>query len=348
MNPSTTRGMPLHLTKNEKGDKFGYPSQEYAVLREVESPSKVTIFDNHSKSVTMVSCSPKGDRMITADELGYVYVWHANHPELIVSWEFQGSSGSIHDCSFNEDGEKAAIVGVSNGGKIGKILSLNLKKTNEDLAGHSGRALSCSMKANRPFKLYTGSEDNSINSYGSPGFTLNKSLNHHKGFVNCVRVSPDNNTLVSCSADKSIAILNLSTDEITKLIENAHGGSIYSVAWFEDSSRFATCSADKTIKIWTVSGELISTLNLTAQPKVDDMQMGVIKIKGHLVSVSLSGAINIWNESSLSSAQVPQPDKVIYGHNVSIINPREMLLELDETGLRKSALINQAESVFFG
>lgn len=317
MNPSTIRGMPLHLSPNDKRDKFGYPTQELAILRDVQAIAyKYTAFDSHSKNVTTVSCSPKGDRVISADEIGYVYIWNANHPELLVSWDFQGSTGGIYDACFNDDGDKAAFVGDNAANKVGKTISLNLKKTDQELSGHSARALTCSMKGNRPFKLYTGSEDHTINIYGSPGFTLNKTLNNHKAFVNCLRKSPDNKHLVSCSADKSIIIYTIDTDEQVKLIEEAHGGSVYSIAWFEDSSRFATCSADKTIKIWTNTGDLVSTLKVSAQPKVDDMQMGVVKVNGHLISVSLSGALNVWKEESLGKDDVASPDQVIYGHNV--------------------------------
>lgn len=319
MNPSTTRGMPLHMSPNDKRDKFGYQSQELAILRHVQDiSSKYTEFDCHSKNVTAVACSPKGDRVISADELGYVYLWNANHPELLVSWDFQGSTGGIFDACFNDDGDKAAFVGQSQAGKYGKTLSLNLKKTDQELSGHTGSALTCTMKGNRPFKLYTGSEDHTINVFGSPGFTLNKTINNHKAFVNCIRKSPDNKHLVSCSADKSLVFYSIDTDEQVKQVENAHGGSIYSIAWFEDSSKFATCSADKTVKVWTNTGELVSTLSVSAQPKVEDMQMGVVKVKGLLVSVSLSGALNVWNEESLSKAEVSSPDKVIYGHNVSM------------------------------
>lgn len=305
-------------------EKFSYPSQESAVLRDVNNiMNGYTSFETHAKNVTSVKCSPQGDRVFSADETGYVYIWHANHPELIVNWEFQGSKSAILDCSFTEDGEKIAFVGEISAGKIGKTASLNLKKTDNELAGHNARALTCCHKASRPFKLYTGAEDHTINVFGAPGFTLNKSINHHKGFVNCIRASPDNKFLVSCAGDKSIAIFSTESDEPVKVIENVHAGSVYSACWYEDSQKFVTCSADKTVKVWNVAGELLNTLNVSSQPKVDDMQMGVVKVKGAIISVSLAGTLNVWREENLLQANIQQPDQVIHGHSVNVGHFRE-------------------------
>lgn len=328
MNPSPSRGMPLHLTANAKKDKFSYPSQDSAVLREVHNlRTGYTAFQGHAKNVTMVACSPVGDRVISGDETGYLNVWNADHPTLMVSWDLQGLSGAIHDGSFNDEGDKAVFVGEATGGKYGRVISINMKKTDAELVGHSGRALSCSFKPNRPFKIFTASEDNSVNTLALPGWNIVKIGKEHKGFVNCVRVSPDGKLYVSAGADKHIQLYSVETGEVLKTIENAHSGSIYSACWFEDSKRFATCSADKTVKIFNAEGENLATLNIAAQPTVDDMQMGVVKVKGHLVSTSLSGTLNIWNDASLVGSQVvDKPDQVIFGHNVLLRDARNRSL----------------------
>lgn len=314
MAPSTTRGLPLHLSADANRKSFVYGSQEAAVLRSADL-REFKVFESHAKKVTTVQCAPTGDRVFSADETGHAYVWHASHAELLSPWDFQAATGAILDAGFTAEGDKLAFVGDLVGGKIGKTASVNLKKTDQDLSGHSLRALSCSFKVSRPFKLYTAGEDGCVNVYGSPGFTLNKTVNQHKGFVNCVRVSPDGKLWVSCSADKSVAIYSTETDELVKLVENAHGGSVYSACWFEDSQRFATCGADKTVKLWTDKGELVSSLSVSQQPTADDMQLGVARIQGGLVSVSLSGALNFWRDESLAMAT--SPDLVVYGHNVA-------------------------------
>lgn len=314
MAPSTVRGLPLHLSANTTRDKFVYGSQEAAVLRDMDLLA-FRVFESHAKRVTAVQCAPTGDRVFSADETGHAYIWHANNAELLSPWDFQAAAGALVDASFTNEGDKLAFVGDLAASKVGKTASINLKKTDQDLGGHSARALSCSFKANRPFKLYTAGEDQSVNVYGSPGFTLNKTVSHHKGFVNCVRVSPDGKLWLTCSGDKSVAIFSTENDELVRQIENAHAGSVYSAAWYEDSQRFATCGADKTVKVWSVDGGCLATLHPSSQPAVADMQLGVARLQKGLVSVSLSGALNFWRDESITAAG--QPDLVVYGHNVA-------------------------------
>ena len=323
MSPAPSRGIPLHLSANAKKDKFSYPSQDSAVLRHVaDLRTGYSAFQAHAKNVTMVACAPVGDRVISGDETGYLYVWNADHPTLMSSWDLQGLSGAIHDGSFNDEGDKAVFVGEATGGKYGRVVSLNMKKTDAELVGHSARALSCSFKPTRPFKVFTASEDNTVNTLALPGWSIVKVGKEHKGFVNCVRVSPDGKTLLSAGADKHVQLYSVETGEVLRTIENAHAGSVYSACWFEDSLRFATCSADKTVKVFSLQGELLVSLNVAAQPAVEDMQMGVVKVKGLLVSVSLSGALNVWADAALAGAQpAEKPDQVIFGHNVRSRDP---------------------------
>lgn len=317
MNPSPSRGMPMHLSRSSKGDRFSYPSQENAVLRQVGNLLTGHIsFERHSKKVTAVQCSTVVDTVVSGDDTGFINVWHADHPTQLVSWDLQGIIGPVHDITFNDEGDKCTFVGDATTGTSGRAVNLKMKKTDLEIKGHSLRALTCAYKPNRPYKLYTGSEDTTINSYVVSGYSLNKQIKTHKGFVNCARASADGKHLVTVSVDKTIVIHNIETDEPVKTIENAHDGTIYSLSWFPDGSKFATCSADKTVKVWSAEGELLSTLHVAEKPTVDDMQMGVVKVNDFLVSVSLSGAINLWKDETLSYGKVEKPDQIILGHNV--------------------------------
>lgn len=318
MNPSPSRGLPFHMSHNGSREVFSYGSRETAVLRFVDDlKNKYTGFEGHSKPVTAVQCAPTGDKVVSGDESGYVYIWNAKHETLMVSWEFQGTMGPVHDAAFTPESDRAVIVGAFGGGNAGKGFNIGMKKTDKEVTGHASKVLSCDFNKKRPYKMYSGCEDLSTNIYQVPQYNIVKNLKTHKGFVNVVRASPDGKYLVSGSADKSILIYSLETEEVLHTIANAHEGSVYSLSWFEDSSKFASCSADKTVKIWSAEGEALSTLQIAAKPTVDDMQMGVCKVKDHLVSISLSGSLNIWKEASLAAPKVEAPDQVIFGHSVS-------------------------------
>lgn len=319
-NPSPRRGIPMHLGSNISKQMFAYGSQENAILRDIDNLiNGYKSFEGHSKAVTTVQCSPTNDKVASADEIGYAHIWNADHPTLMSSWEIQAINGIVHDSAFNEEGDRVAFVGEVVGGKCGRAVNINMKKTDQELIGHVGRVLSCSYKPKRPYILYTGAEDSLVNILPVPSYNLTKSLKNHKGFVNCVRASPDANWLATCSADKSIIIFKIETEAPHKVIENAHNGSVYSLCWFEDSKTLASCGADKLVKIWSCDGDLLSTLHISSTPTVDDMQMGVVKVKGHLISLSLSGNLNLWSEKSIQAEKVDHPERIIYGHNVDFV-----------------------------
>lgn len=250
--------------------------------------------------------------------LGNINIWNSDHPTLMSSWDLQVILGSILDSCFSEEGDRVAVVGENNNtGKYGGILNIKMKKTDLELSGHGGRALGCCFKpVGKPLKVYSVSEDNAMNTIQGPPFSLVKNEKIHSNFINGIRAHADSKLMVSVSSDKSINILSWESGEIVKTIKDAHGGSIYSLCWFEDGQRFATCSADKTVKIWTKEGELTSTLNVSANPTIEDMQMGVAKIQGFLVSLSLNGDLNFFKDGTLQSSEVSKPDFVISGHNV--------------------------------
>ena len=50
--------------------------------------------------------------------------------------------------------------------------------------------------------MIQGSEDYSVGYYDKVPTKAPKIINQHKGFVNCVRFSPDGKTFISVSSDK--------------------------------------------------------------------------------------------------------------------------------------------------
>ncbi len=82
----------------------------------------------------------------------------------------------------------------------------------------------------------------------------------HSGSVNCVAISPDGQTLVSGSHDKTIKLWNLHNGELKRTLEG-HSHSVNCVAISPDGQTLVSGSYDKTIKLWNLhNGELKRTL----------------------------------------------------------------------------------------
>lgn len=160
---------------------------------------------------------------------------------------------------------------------IGRTFNTKLKKIDQDLDKHSSHGLSVTFKGNRPFKVFTGSEDTKVNFYQGPPFKYEKTIEGaHSRFVNIVRTHPGNEFVVSSGSDNNLVIYDAATGEIKQTKEKIHNGSIYSLTFFDGGNKFVTCSADKTVKVWKWDGlELLHTLNVSPKPGIGDMQVGV-------------------------------------------------------------------------
>ena len=79
-----------------------------------------------------------------------------------------------------------------------------------------------------------------------------RTLTRHFDSVNSVAISPDGQTLVSGSRDKTIKIWQLSTGRELRTL-TGHSNGVSSVAISPDGQTLVSASIDKTIKIWQLS-----------------------------------------------------------------------------------------------
>ena len=113
-----------------------------------------------------------------------------------------------------------------------------------------------------------------------------------------------------------------------------HAGSVYGCSWHPDGTKLLTCGADKTCRLWDVpateapSSDASSDMSTSPLPKcvrvavftfgapkpgVEHMQVGCLFVGERMVSLSLSGDLNVLN------AQDPAtPEAVLMGHPKSI------------------------------
>jgi len=139
--------------------------------------------------------------------------------------------------------------------------------------------------------LYT---DN-LNSIDYDNISIAHNLKGHSSYVNTLAISPDGQTLVSGSADKTIKIWNLSTGQEIRTL-TGHSNPVNSIVISPDGQTLVSGSADKTIKIWNLStGQEIRTLTGHSNP------VNTLALSSDwqtLVSGSADKTIKIWNLST--------------------------------------------------
>lgn len=312
-NPSTTRGAGIQVYAHPREPRIIYASGKYVVVRNLENPADNFVYRGHQFPVTVAKFSPNGYWVASGDASGKVRVWSWDHPEHILKIEVPVFAGEIKDLDW--DGESKKIVAVGDGsGQLAKVFVWDTGNSVGEMVGHNKRVISVSYRQQRPFRIFTASEDMSTLFYAGPPFRMDHSNRSHTNFVNCVRFSPDGTHAVSVGADKKIQLYDGKTGEPTREILDAHAGSIYSVAWNPEGTKFLTASADKTVKLWDVdSASCETTFTFSEDAQVGDFQVAVLWTATHMLSVSLNGNINF-----LDLASPNAPSRIIQSHQVGI------------------------------
>ncbi|MCY7276847.1 MAG: AAA-like domain-containing protein [Phormidesmis sp. CAN_BIN44] len=197
-------------------------------------------------------------------------------------------------------GAMAAIVLANMRYKFEQTRTLNAVA--ENLLGFKTQqleALIASVKASQQIKGVVGTQDElkklknkTVDILQQVIYAIQESnrLERHQGSVNSVSFSPDGQTIVSGSDDKTIKLWSRDGTELKTL--SRHHDIVTSVSFSPDGQTIASGSNDKTIKLWTRSGNEPKTLTghtsaVTSVSFSPDGQM--------IASASEDGTIKLWS-----------------------------------------------------
>jgi WD40 repeat protein len=277
----------------------------------LQNPSESIIFSEHKCAVSAAVFSPSGYWVASGDVEGNVIIW--SYPQLKVKNTFQIAK-SISDLDWDADSTR--IVAAGDGAQKARVFSWDSGNNLGEITMHSHPVISCSYRKIRPFRIATGSEDLTVNIYEGPPFKYAASYKGHARYPNGVRYSPDGAFFASVGADSKVVIYDGSTGAVVRETDEktpeGHKGAIYAFSWSPDSKQLLTASADKTAKIWDAA-TLAVAQTFTFGTDILDQQVGALWAGEHLLTVSLSGAVNY-----LDLANTAQPKRILHGHLTSI------------------------------
>jgi WD40 repeat protein len=275
------------------------------IIRSFEDHKEVTIFSEHKAKVNIARFSATGLWVASGDSEGNVIVWEVGN--LKVKNRVQVNS-SVLDIAWDPEGKRICAVGEGTSAKA-RVFTWDSANSLGDITGHSGSILSCDYRQVRPFRVITSSEDLLCNSYEGPPFKFASSFRGHERYPNVVRYDPAGDRFASCGSDSKIFVFDGKTGDKIKELDSkdGHKAAIYSFSWSPDGKSILTAGADKTAKIWDVeSGAVTTTFKIAAKTTVADMQMNTVWHNEHLLTVSLSGAMN-WHDT-----KAPDHPKLVF------------------------------------
>lgn len=256
--------------------------------------------------------SPSGFYIASGDASGKIRIWDTVNKEHLLKNEFQPIGGPIKDIAWSADSQRIVVVGEGRE-RFGHVFMTDTGTSVGEISGQSKPINSCDFRPARPFRIVTGSEDNTIGVFEGPPFKFKKTKQEHSRFVQAVRYSNDGKYFASGGFDGKVFLYDGNTsDLIGEIGSPAHKGGVYGVAWKPDGTQLLTASGDKTCRLWNVeTRELI--VEFPMGTTVDDQQVSCLWQGEHILSVSLSGFINY-----LDPANPTKPLRVIKGHNKPI------------------------------
>jgi WD40 repeat protein len=117
-------------------------------------------------------------------------------------------------------------------------------------------------------------------------------LNEHSGPVFCADFSPDDKYFLSGSADKTIRLWDVNTDDCIRVFKG-HSDEVRAVAFLPGGRQFVSASFDMTLKIWdTDNPECVRTLK---GHDFDITCLAVTKNGQRILSGSYNGIIKLWD-----------------------------------------------------
>lgn len=310
--PRTQRGQPIVLGSDPKGNNFLYTNGNSVIIRNINNPAIADVYTEHSCAVNVAKYSPSGFYIASGDQSGKIRIWDTVNKEHILKNEFHPIGGPIKDISWSADNQRIVVVGEGRE-RFGHVFMTETGTSVGEISGQSKPINSCDFKPSRPFRIITGSEDNTIAVFEGPPFKFKMTKQDHNRFVQAVRYSPSGDKFASAGFDGKVFLYDGNTSElIGEIGQPAHKGGVYAIAWKPDGTQILTCSGDKTCKLWNVETKELIT-EFVMGNSVDDQQVSCIWQGEHLLTVSLSGHI-----SYLDINNPEKPLRIIKGHNKPI------------------------------
>ncbi len=235
------------------------------LLTNIDTGEEISKYDGHrqgSTLLTSVTFSLNGRMIASGVDGGVIKIWRAADGEEDVT--IHTGAQQILALTFTPDGG-APISSESHvdGKSHGQRFKLNLWDTKtgmkvrelESVTDHSIRAIEFHPK--QPV-LATGSSIG-IKIWDGTGKVV-KTLKGHSGRIQSIRFNEDGSKLVSGSADRTIKVWDLSSNEQAALELTGHGAPITSVALNSSGSRVVGVGREK-LTVWdSKSGEKLLSL----------------------------------------------------------------------------------------
>ncbi|MBD1913162.1 MULTISPECIES: AAA-like domain-containing protein [unclassified Leptolyngbya] len=282
----------------------------------------------HEGSVHRVLFSPRGDRLVLADERGKLYLWTLEGQRLA---SMPGHDGSITTLQWSPDGEQLlSIGGFSNSVKLwassgqllrqlrtaksfitaqftpdGNRIATVINDGTVDIWSVQGEMIRTLNSSSNMIDVHfdgngqvaTADMNGSIRIWNLDGALITE-LKGHQGSILDQWFSPNGDRLVTLGVDGTVRVWNLQTAPQRRI--QLISGRTNQAELSPEGELFATIDDDAIARLWNVDGRLIKEFRRPLNPlqKTPYVSQSIARFSRDgrfLVTVSTNNSIQIWN-----------------------------------------------------
>lgn len=232
---------------------------------DLESGGRTAVLEKTHDQVTDVNYSADGSRFVSCGYDLQVRVWDATTRDLLET--YGGHESYVRRATWLPDGR------VVSGGYDGRIWIRRPGAEVDDLEllGHTGGILTLQPSADGT-RLYSGGWDNSWRIWDTTSGALLRTFDGLPGRVDCVRASPDGET-VAVTTGSVIQIWDVRSEQVRHTLIG-HRQQVHSCVFIGDST-LASASKDMEVKLWDASRDpRFESWNLGSPLRAIDIEPG--------------------------------------------------------------------------
>ncbi|MBD1815243.1 AAA-like domain-containing protein [Microcoleus vaginatus DQ-U2] len=278
--------------------------------------------------------SPDGQKLACGGEDGTIKLWGYNETGEFATEPYQNwkaHTGTVQVLGFSPDGR----ILVSGSDDVTVKLWLQdstgefLDRPYRTLQGHEAFVGCIGFNPNG--EMFASSAERSIKLWQRDGTLINSWQAHDAGISQFV-FTPDGQTLITASQDKTIRFWNV--NDLTQpapqpyKILQAHSAGIGSLTVSVDGSAIASGGLDKTIKLWDINGTQLTTLQ-GADGGV--WSLALSSDNTYLVSGTTEKIVRVWKLNSPIQKQMAAHSSAIWDVAISPDNSAIATASLDYT-----------------
>ena len=244
------------------GKHLAVGTYQWVQLWDIQAKTVIHDFEPHAGAVRCLEFSGDGKTLFAGGGLpsqeGEVRIWNVETAELIDTLGLHGDT--IESITVSPDDSKLLTASMD---AVGVVVSLSDREVKETLTQHVGRMLAIDYRADGKY-FATGSEDKSVKVWNPQTYEVLVSFDLNDDAVYTVAFAPEENIVVSGSADNAIRSWRIiesrrksgeiRTEGALNRVYNGHQGPIYSVdcGTWNNQVIFVSGSADALVIVWNL------------------------------------------------------------------------------------------------